>query len=212
VPPPPPNKTMRWALRAAGLVAVAVVSGLVWFYVVDDSTSTPTNGADQSSTQEPEGVYPFKAYESMPERDRVTECAAHAYGDTQGFLKTNKCDHLSRQLFVTHVGERTVYASVSVIVMRDADTADQLRQLTDLDGRGNVNDVLRDGLVTIDGLKTLGGHGGYKSRQTGKEVVIIEADFAPKDKSNNKDDPVLDEVCEDALRLAAKVDSGSGSG
>jgi hypothetical protein len=203
---------MQWALRAAGLVAVAVVSGLVWFYVTNDSTSTPTNGADQSSTQEPEGVYPFRSHEDMPNPDRVDSCADHAYGDTQKFLKTNKCDHLSRQLFVTEVDKRTVYASVSVIVMRDAATADELRQLTDLDGRGNVNDVLRDGVVTIDGLNTLGGHGGYKSRQTGKEVVIIEADFAPKDKSSNKDDPILDEVCEDALRLATKVDSGSGSG
>jgi hypothetical protein len=203
---------MQWALRAAGLVAVAVVSGLVWFYVTNDSASTPSDGADQSSTQEPESLYDFKPHEEMPEPDTVDDCAKHAYDATQTFLTNNPCDHLSRQLFVARYKGRTVYTSVSVVVMRDADKAEQLRQLTDKNGSGNVSDVVRDGLVKIDGLKTLSANDGYKSKQTGKEVVIVESDFAPKDRSGDKaaDQDALDDVCDDALSLAGRVDAGSG--
>jgi hypothetical protein len=216
-PPPPPNKTLQWALRAAGLVVIAVVSGLIWYYITNDSTSTPDNGAEESGTQEPEDLYQFTAYKDMPDPDRVTDCAEHAYDATETFLKNTPCDHLTRQLFVTEVndgkgGKRTVYTSVSVVVMPDEDKANQLRQLTDIDGKGNINDVVRDGVVTIDGLKSLSANDGYKSKQTGREVVIVESDFAPGDKSGKgSDQEVLDEVCEYALLLAAQVDAGSGN-
>ena len=212
MPPPPPNKTMQWALRAAGLVAVAVVSGLIWFYITDDSGSTPSDGAGQSGTQAPPSVYKFEPHKDMPRPDTVDDCAKHAYDATRTFLTNTPCDHLSRQLFVADYKGRTVYTSVSVVVMRDADKADQLRQLTDKNGSGNVSDVVRDGVVKIDGLKTLSANDGYKSKQTGKEVVIVESDFAPKDRSGDKtaDQDALDDVCEDALSLAGQVDAGSG--
>ena len=210
--PPPPNKALQWALRAAGLVAIAVVSGLVWYYITNDTSATPTTGADDSTTQQPAGRYEFTAHEDMPNPDRTTECAKHAYDATKGFLADHPCDHVSRQLFVTTVdGGRTVYTSVSVVVMHDAKTADKLRRLTDTDGKGNINDVVRDHVVKIDGLTTLGGSDGYKSKQTGREVVIVESDFAPKDKSDDKkaDQRQLDDISDDALRLSVKVDAGA---
>ena len=46
-------------------------------------------------------------------------------------------------------------------------------------------------------------------------MIIVESDFAPKDKGDDKkdDESILDGVCEDALLLAAPVDrAGQGSG
>jgi hypothetical protein len=207
-----PNKALQWGLRIAGLVAVAVVSGLIWTYVTGDDTSTPSTGGDPSGTQQPEGRYQFTAHEDMPSPDKDTDCAKHAYGDIQKFLQDTPCDHLTRQLFVTKVNGRTIYTSVSVVTMPDEDKADALRDKTDENGSGNVSDVVRDGLVEIDGLDRLSSNDGYASKQTGRDVIIIEADLAPKDKSGNEeaDQNLLDDVCEDALLLAAKLDPDAG--
>ena len=193
---------------------IAVVSGLVWFYVNNDSTSTPTTGTGATGTPEPEGVYQFTAHSGTPTPDTDTDCAKHAYGDIQSFLKAKPCDHLARQLFVTKVDGRVVYASVSVVTMPDKAEAKELRDLTDTENTGNVSDVVKDGLVKIDGLTKLTGDAGYASKQSGRDVIIIEAAFAPGDTSGDEaaDEKVVDSVCDDALRLAAQVDRDSGSG
>jgi hypothetical protein len=212
-PPPTPNKALHWALRVAGLVVVAVVSGLVWYYVTNDTSSTPQGGTGESSTQQPSGAFDFKHHDEMPSPDRDSDCAKHAYGDTRTFLSQTPCDHVARQLFVTKADGRTVYTSVSVVVMPDEDKADQLRRITDTDGKGNISDIVRDGVVKIPGLKSLSGRDGYASKQIGREVVIVESDFKPKDKSDDKkaDQDLLDRVSDDALRLADQVNGGSGA-
>ena len=215
MPPPPPNKTLQWAMRICGLVVIAVVSGLVWYYITNDDSSTQGTGTEESTvTQPPEGVYQFTAHEDMPKPDTATDCAEHSYGDIKEFFEETPCDHLTRQLFVTKVGERTVYTSISVVIMPDEEKANELRQFTDKDGSGNVSDVVRDRVVKINGLDRLSKSGGYASKQRGRDVIIIEADFAPKDKSDDKqaDEDVLDDVCEDALRMAGELDKDAGTG
>lgn len=208
--PPPPNKMLQWGMRVAGLVVIAVVSGLVWYYVNNDSTSTPTTSSGETGVQEPQGVYQFTAHPEMPSPDRDTDCAKHAYDDIKDFLAKTPCDHLARQLFVAKDGERTVYTSVSVVTMPTEAEAKELRDLTDLDGSGNVSDVVRDKVVKVDGLDRLSGGGGYASKQSGRDVIIIEAAFAPKDESGDEaaDEKILDSVCDDALLLASRVDKG----
>lgn len=201
-------------MRGLGLVVIAAVSGLVWYYINNDSSAPPTDiGGGTTTTEAPSGVYQFTAYKDMQEPDDVTNCAEHAYEGTKAFLRKTKCDHLARQLFVTTVKDRTIYTSVSVVTMQNEADAQQLRDITDTDGKGNVNDIVRDGLVKIDGLKTLSRADGYKSKQVGKTVIIVEADFDPKDATDKKaDEKILDKVCDDALRLADQVNKGSGSG
>jgi hypothetical protein len=201
-------------MRALGLVAIAIVSGLVWFYVTNDSSSTPSGSSAETTPQQPAGAFDFTRSEKMPKPDTVKkDCAKHAYGDIKEFLQSTPCDRLIRQLYVTKVGERTIYASVSVVVMPDKAKAADLRDLTDKDETGNVSDVVHDGVVTIDGLKGLSGGDGYASLQSGKDVIIVEAAFAPKDKTSDDkaDEEILDKVCTDALRLGAELDS-SGTG
>jgi len=203
-----------WGMRVLGLVAIAVVSGLVWFYITNDSSSSPSGSSGETTPQQPTGAYEFTPSEKMPKPDRVENCAKHAYGkQVPAFLANTPCDHLTRQLFVTKVDGRTVYTSVSVITMKTEAKAAELRDLTDKDGTGNISDVVRDGLVKIEGLKGLSGHDGYDAQQSGRDVIVVESDFAPKDKSNDKkaDEEILDKVSTDALRLGATLDS-SGTG
>ncbi len=210
-PPPPPNKALQWGWRVVGLVVVAIVSGLVWYYINNDTSSTPQGGTGETGTQQPDGRYQFTADEKMPSPDTDANCAKHAYGDTRDFLVATPCDHLARQLFVTKIGGRTAYTSVSVVVMPDEDKADQLRRITDTDGKGNISDIVRDGVVKIKGLKSLSGSDGYSSKQIGREVVIVESDFPPKDKKDKAaDQDLLDKVSDDALRLSDQVNAGTG--
>jgi hypothetical protein len=200
-------------MRGLGLVVIAVVSGLVWFYVTDDSSDTPANTGGESTTPEPGGVYQFTAHEKMPRPNKVDNCADHAYRDVETFLKNTRCDHLARQLFVTEVDGRTIYTSVSVVTMQNEHDAQELRDLTDTDGSGNVKDVVKDELVKIDGLSSLSRADGYKSKQIGQDVIIVESDFDPKDATDkNADEKILDKVCDDALVLSDKVNNGSGAG
>jgi hypothetical protein len=201
-------------MRALGLVAIAVVSGLVWFYITNDSSSTSSGNPGETTPQQPAGAYEFARYEKMPKPDRVENCAEHAYGkQVPAFLANTPCDHLTRQLYVTKVDGRTVYTSVSVVTMKNKAQAAALRDLTDKDGTGNINDVVRDKVVTIDGLKGLSSHDGYAAQQSVRDVIVVESDFAPKDKSSDKqaDEDILDKVSTDALRLGADLDS-SGTG
>lgn len=212
-PPRPGNPALTWALRAAGLVAVAVISGLVWYYITNDAPSD--TAGDDGGIQQTEGVYDFAPHSKMPRAETQYTCPEHAYGDIQKFLQTTQCDRLTRQLFVTKVKGRTVYTSVSVVTMADEADAGELRELANKDGSGNVSDVVRDGVVKIDGLDRLSGGEGYASNQNGREVIIVEADFAPKDKpdkDHEKSDEkkILDPVCEDALRLGPQIAGGQG--
>jgi hypothetical protein len=215
-PKPKGNPALLWGLRILGLVAVAVISGVVWYYITDDGQQQNTANEDTGEEQQTEGRFDLTPHPDMTEPATDQNCAEHAYGRIQQHLQATPCDHLSQQLFVTEVDGRTVYASVSVVTMPDEEQAAELRALTDEDGSGNVNDVVRDGGVTIEGMDRLSAGGGYAAKQVGKEVVIVEADLDPKDQSESEEDQkkdedeILDPVCEDALRLAQQVDTKSG--
>lgn len=210
-PQPPRNKTLDWGLRALGLILVAVISGLAWYYLTNDAGDTPTGGGDDGGQQASEGVYEFTPHK-MPSPDIQETCPEHAYSGIKTFLETTKCDRLTRQLFTTEVEGRTVYTSVSVVTMADDAAAGELRDLTDKDGSGNISDVVRDKLVSIDGLDRLSGGEGYASKQSGRNVIIVEADFDPNDKGSDEgaDQKSLDSVCEDALRLGTTLAGASG--
>ncbi len=213
-PPRPGNKALAWVLRGAGLVAIAVISGLVWYYITNDDTTPDNTAGDGGGGTQTEGVYDFTPHK-MPRAETQYSCPEHAYGDIQRFLESTKCERLDRQLFTTKIDGRTVYTSVSVVTMASEDDAAALRKLANEDGSGNVSDVVRDGVVDIGGLDRLSGGEGYASNQRGREVIIVESDFAPKDKpkkENEKADEkeILDPVCEDALRLGPEIATGQG--
>ena len=205
--PPRRNDPLVWALRIAGLVAIAVISGLVWAYIRGDDTkdAAPNEGADDTVI---EGKYDFTVLSQLKQPRLDSTCAEHSYGKTQEFFEETECDQLTRSVFTTSLEDgRSVYTSVVVVRMPSEQDAVALRELTDGDGTGNVKDLVNEGVVIIEGLEKLNG-GGYKSTQIGAEVVIVESDFAP-DVEDDDDEPALDTLCEDGLRLGEEIKNRS---
>ena len=207
-PPPSQNPVLTWVLRGAGLVAVAVISGLVWWYIHDD---TPATGTSQPpTTQQVAGEFDFARHPAVPDSLKDSKCAEHAYGEVQRFLTQTRCQQLTRGLYTTVTADgRTVLTSVSVVRMPADDDAAKLRQKVDTDNTGNIKDLVREGVVKVPGLASLSKHNGYYAVQRGKNVVIVEADFDPASKAKSAatepDETVLDRICKDAIRLAEEM-------
>lgn len=205
--PPRRNDALVWVLRIAGLVAIAVISGLVWAYIRSDDTK---DAAPNDGTEDPviEGKYDFTPLSQLRSPRLDSTCAEHSYGKAKEFFEDTECDQLTRSVFTTALPDgRSVYTSVVVVRMANEADAQELRELTDTNGTGNVKDLVNEGIVTIDGLDKLNG-GGYKSTQGGSEVVIVESDFAP-DVTERDDELALDDVSEDGLRLGDEIKSGN---
>ncbi|GAA3042085.1 hypothetical protein [Actinokineospora globicatena] len=205
------NPALTWALRAAGLIAVAVVSGLVFFYVRGggETTTTPPT---QSSKPRPTGVYEFVAHPDVTQPRVDSDCAQHAYGKTQELLaQPGQCRRVTQALYTADVKGKQALVAVSVVRMGDKDKATGLVQLVNANETGNIKDLLREGVVKAPPLRSLSN--GYASQLTGDTVVIIEADYAPakgKAVGTKADKDLLDKVCEDALRLGPEIDPDSG--
>ncbi|MFS8101193.1 hypothetical protein LFM09_29125 [Lentzea alba] len=197
-PPPPPRKT-TWLGKALALVAVAVVSGFVWWVL------QPTDPVDKpvSQPEKTAGEFEFTSADQLPEPVKDSDCAAHATGQTQAFLKTTPCLQLTRAFYTAKMPDgRTVYSSVSVVKMRTADEARQLRELTQKDGTGNIKDLVLDKVISVPPLTTLA-NGGYASEQRDQEVVIVESDSPVKGADALSHNKEMKKVSADAIRLAS---------
>jgi len=208
-PPPPPRPPAQRNLpfKALGLVAIALVAALAWLLIDsmgggDETKSTP---AATTSTP-PEGEFQFAKSEQVPAPLKVTACADHAYGATKDFLAKTPCAELVRQLFTTTLEDgRTAYTSVSLVKMANAQDAAKFKELTSADGTGNVNDLVREGVVKVPELKSLAS-GGFSSKLQDTEVVIVESDtvkHGPVEAEHNK---LMKRISTDAFRLAADLD------
>jgi hypothetical protein len=207
-PPPSGSSPLDWALRIAGLVAVAVISGFAWwFFTNEDTPEGNGTGFGGPTTEQNTGEFEFTS--EIPEPRVDESCSEHAYGQIKDFLTTTPCQGLTRGVYTTKIDDRTVFTSVSVVRMADETQAHALRVLTDTDNTGNVNDLVREGEVSVSGLKTLSGGEGYASSENGKDVIIVEADYDPSAETGGTEDE-LDRVCKDAMRLAEEMTGGSG--
>ncbi|HVK25316.1 MAG TPA: hypothetical protein VM677_28500 [Actinokineospora sp.] len=205
-PEEPANPAWTWTMRVLGLLAVAVLSGSVYWYVTDEPAGTATPSGPQTTQPAPEGVYEFVAHPNVQTPKMDTNCAKHAYDDTKTWLaQAGVCEKITQALYTTKVGGKNALVSVTVVHLSSAEKASELRLLTDQDGSGNVNDLVRDKVVVIDGVKNLSN--GYASKEEGEIVTIVEADFNPPGTKN--DEKILDEVCADAMRLGKKIDGGA---
>lgn len=202
-PSPPTNPFVSWGLRILGLILVAVVSGLVWWYIHADSR--PAGDAAQPTQNSTAGQFEFTPAVD-PRRD--PSCAEHAYNQVKTFFQQTPCQQLTRALYTTLTRDgRKVYTNVSVVRMPTADDAARLRALADKDNTGNVNDLIREGLVKVPPLKSLSNGGGYQAVQHEQNVIIVESDYDPAVKKGDKkqDEAALDTICEDAIRLGDQI-------
>jgi hypothetical protein len=205
---PRSNQGLAWTMRILGLIAVAVLSGLVWWYIQSDNGDGGAAGdGGANGQQQSGGAYDFTAKLDSPKVDN--DCGAHAYGKTEQFFAEHPCQQLTRSAFTAKVGGRTVYTSVSVVAFDNAQDAADLQKLTQADNTGNVNDLVREGVLEVDGLKTLSADGGYASEVQGNKITIVESDYDPQSGDGGSEDE-LDDVSSDALRLGADITANGG--
>lgn len=202
------NPALAWTMRIVGLIAIAVISGLVWWYIQSDNgDGTAAGDGGQNGQQQSSGAYDFTPKLDSPQVD--DDCSAHSYDKTQQFFTDHPCERLTRLAYTTKAKGRTVYTSVSVVEFADAQNAGELQKLTQANGTGNVNDLVRDGVVKVDGLKSLSVNGGYASEVQGNRITIVESDYDP-DTADGGSEGELDDVSNDALRLGGDITANGG--
>lgn len=202
-----PDDGRSRALKALGLVLVAVLAGVVWWLIRDeDAGETSSAGGSPPVTSEPKPTTeqrgdPRFRPAMAPVHD--SGCARHAYGDIREFFTRTKCVQLSRGLFTTRAGGKRVLVSVSVVQMRNAKQARELKRLTDTDGTGNVADLVREGRAPMPNPPDVA-DGAYDSKRSGNRVTIVESNSFDERAGQR----LLNRVSADALRLADNVEVG----
>ncbi|WP_410673447.1 hypothetical protein [Amycolatopsis sp. cmx-4-68] len=196
MPGPPPRDNKALALRGAGLVAIAVVSGLLWFLIRHDST--PDEPVAQPPAQNT-GQYQFTQVAGPA---KSTDCAAKSYGDTQKFFRESPCQSLVRALYTTETGGAKALVSVVVVGMPDSTKAKALKTLTEQDGTGNVTDLVKDKTFAGTGTPSVSGpDAAYASKVDGTNTTIVLADFY----AEHTDKKLIEKIADDALRLSADL-------
>jgi hypothetical protein len=205
---PQPDKRREYLLKGLGLLLVAVVSGMLWWLIQQGNTSPPADPTGSGATSKPTaGKYTFARASQVTKPLSDSNCEEHSYqgGGKPGvksFFKDKKCLGMVRQLYTATVDGRTVYTSVAVVEMANAQDAQELMRLTESDGTGNVSDLVRDKVAKVQGLANLSG-GGFQAAVKDSHVVIVESDF--EGGSKNADEQTLDDICKDALRLGEEI-------
>ncbi|WP_106964971.1 hypothetical protein [Amycolatopsis orientalis] len=196
-PPPGPSRNRALLLRGAGLVAIAVVAGLVWYLIRHDSTPEQPVAEAPATTAKP--AFDYKLAEGPV---KATDCAANAYSGAKKFFQDNPCQSVARALYTVQSGDAKALVSVVLVTMPDAAKATELKQLTDQDGTGNVSDLVRDGTFhDTDAPKLSGDQAEYQSKADGAEVTIVLTDFY----YGHHDKPLLTRIAKNALKLSGKL-------
>jgi len=197
-PPGPPARNPRdLALKGAGLVAIAVVSGLLWFLIRHEDA--PAQASPPSVSQQNSGAF---KYTQVAGPEKGDNCAAKSNDETKKFFQDNPCRSLTRALYTTESGGVKVLVSVVLVGMPDSDKALALKALTEKDGTGNVTDLVKDGTYKASGApKVSGADAAYSSHVEGTNVTIVLADFY----GNHTDEALIEKIADDAIRLSSDL-------
>ncbi|MDQ7810211.1 hypothetical protein Q5425_41355 [Amycolatopsis sp. A133] len=198
MPGPPARDTRSLLLRGAGLVAIAVVSGLLWFLIRHGSAT------DEPVAQPPaQNTGQFK-FTKVAGPEKSADCAAKSYGDTKDFFTDSPCRSLVRALYTAESGGAKALVSVVVVGMPDSTQAKALKALTEKDGTGNVTDLVKDKTFAGTGTPSVSGSdAAYASTVDGTNTTIVLADFYDKHKDKN----LIERIADDALRLSSDLHS-----
>ncbi|GAA4026718.1 hypothetical protein GCM10022247_59480 [Allokutzneria multivorans] len=182
-----------WLIKGGVLAAVALFSGTLWGASGGTITGVATLPADP-----PQLVY--EEHATVADKD----CAAHAYDDTQQFLRKTPCERMLRLLFATKAKDGSpVVVSLALVTMPTVNDATALEQLTKSDKTGNVNDLIRENR-NVPGGPAQFKDAGYASSVEGTTVLIAESDFY---NHTRKDVDLLQEVSTDALRVGRAINT-----
>ncbi|OLT38484.1 hypothetical protein BJF85_09075 [Saccharomonospora sp. CUA-673] len=182
------------AAKVGGLIAIALVSGLVWWLI----RYQPTTEGHAEATEDPLTSGEF-AYEQVAGPEVSDDCAGNSYGRVVEWFEQQPCERVHRSLYETRDGDARALVSVVVVTMPEQRGAQELKVTTDTNGTGNVNDLVRDGTAGIEGAPNVA-QGQYASRVVGAQLTIVEVAYyadagGPADR--------LGDIAHDALRLSA---------
>jgi hypothetical protein len=203
-----PGSGRRIALLAVlALLVVAGLGAVGWMMLGGDDgnegggTTAGTTAAQPTVAGPQEGdVQTVDGVPFTVEAVKVDEtCAGRAYGDTAEFLDANDCAALSRALYSADLDGEPVVVSVVRVQMPDNGIARELQALTDRNGSGNVNDLLREGVRYTGSPAELSG-AEYASAVSGPTVTIVESAWVAEDAEGSSAD--IDRVASSGLELA----------
>ncbi|MGW5645458.1 hypothetical protein ACWEV3_20685 [Saccharopolyspora sp. NPDC003752] len=191
-PEPQPRRITPtgWLLRGLGLVAISVLSGLIWLMIKPDT--------DDEAAPPPAEV---PRYEFVPihREEAFQGCQNVSTAKIKSFFQKQECAHLTRALYSTKLPDGTrVLTSLVTVLMPDAATAQQLNDLTTKDGTGNIRDLVDDGRDGTKGMPGLDDDAYASGRQ---DRLVVIGDSAYFDKNTPHKDPVLLDVTKEALKL-----------
>jgi hypothetical protein len=130
--------------------------------------------------------------------DSERTCVGHAYGDTADFFNDTDCTGLSRALYSTEVGGKSVVVAISRVRMPTAASARDLQAMTDRNGSGNVSDLLREG-VRYTGSPAQLSDSEYSSALSGTTVTIVETAYVNQNAKGSPTD--IDKLADVGLAL-----------
>lgn len=189
---PAAAKRSGYLVKAVGLVAVAVVSGLLWWAVRHDS--------GQAGVASP--AVPKEFAFALANGPVVSAgCAANSTGEVRTWFTQHPCQRLARALYNTVYGNSRVVVAVAVVNTASPADAAALKSIADRDGTGNVNDLIKDGTAHLQDAPKRLAAGKYGSKTDGNQVTIVLSAFS----DDHSDDTTLKRVDAEALGLSAQL-------
>jgi hypothetical protein len=178
----------RTALLALlGVLVVAALGVGTWLLLGSDDEGVTTDAVGTVASPTVEAGPAVGDVEVVADTEYRLEavqvdgtCAGHAYGETAAFLAELDCTGLSRALYSTQIDGAAVVVAVARVRMPDAGAARDLQALTDRNGSGNVNDLLREGVRYTGSPDALSG-AEYASAVSGTAVTIVESAWVDED-------------------------------
>lgn len=214
-PARPPQRFNRW-LAVLCLLAVAFVSGFIWWLIrhdspgdseqqasppgrhqTDESSTSTGDAAPEAPTTVQQGGFTF---ESVASPSATGDCATVSYGKVKNWFSGHPCERVVRGLYTTTRDDARAIVSVIVVTMPSDSDATELKRITDTSGTGNVSDMLRDGTAEVPGAPKVSG-GTYASDASGEHVTIIETALY----DGRQDSALLDEIAREALLVATRL-------
>ncbi|HEU5471387.1 MAG TPA: hypothetical protein VFV67_12095 [Actinophytocola sp.] len=196
---------LRWLpVGAAILVALLMITGVVLAVTSsagsDSETAAPANRGQPAGTP-PTGIT-IGGVAFQPKGDsRTADCASHAYGDLQAWLRNGRCSELIRQRFESTVDQQRAAVLVAVLRFTDPASATELRTVADRPGSGAVTDQSVEGTAWPDGAKPLFESAAYASGREGNSVRLVQAVWI--DQQSTPENPALRDLATKALQLPA---------
>jgi hypothetical protein len=193
-PQQPRDERGRWTKgkTAGGAVVAALVAGLMAAANGADVTTSVGTALDTAASQSSVDAETASSREAakkgnekeawqrmaLKEVERKVKddlrCAVQSFGQVQQFFVSHPCQKLGQVVYALEdANGNDIIGTVMWVTMPSADDAEQLQQLEDTYGTGDVTPFTTE-ILGLGGVKFTGQH--YRSRRDGSLFVISETE------------------------------------